>query len=320
MTIDVEELKSKVFYEKYRPTDFKSILLPQKLRTAITKYINSKEIPCLLLHSNSPGVGKTSLSFIICKELNAEYLYINTSLDNGIDVLRSMIQNFATSVSLDPNSESRTRIVIMDEFDGASNNLQDALRASIEEFTESCRFILTCNNLNKISKAIRSRCSKINFDFKEEKTKIEMEKKIFFKLEEVLKLENIQYDKDTLFKLVLKYYPDMRSMYNILQDFADSNNNIITPEILNFKPIGDELITMILAKEFRKSREYVIKSSFNYSDLYRFLYDKLIPRLEKIQMLAVIPIISEFMWRESQGVLDSEINFAHCLINIMQNL
>jgi len=318
MTIDVSEFKNKIWYEKYRPSTMKEMLLPKSIKTKITKYINDKETPCLLFHSSSYGVGKTSLAYVICEEIGADYIYVNCSLDNGIDLLRSKVEMFATTLSF----TGKPKIVIMDEFgSNASKSLQDALKANIENYTESCRFIFTSNNLNKIDGGIRSRCKIIDFDYyKDDKIKDEMMKKMFLKLEKVLQLENVDCEREILYKVIQKNFPDMRKLYNLLESFAESNNNIITNDIFSFQVIDEELIDLIMTKKLTKVREYIIKSSFNYSDVYRFLFDKYVPRFDMLKVVEIIPIISEFMWRESQGVLDSEINFTHCVIKLMEKL
>jgi len=316
--LNVNEIKSKILYEKYRPQTLKDIILPAKIKTSMTKYISEGEIPCLLFYSASPGVGKTSLAHILCNEIGADYLYINTSLDNGIDVLRSRIDKFATCMSM----TGKPKIVILDEL-GSNNNraLQEGLKAAIENFTDSCRFIITSNSFNKILPYIRSRCTLFDFDFKDGTIKSEMIKKIWKRFDKILTAEQIECDPKLLLQIIEKHYPDMRYLFNLIQDFTDQNGKLITNEILKFSMIDDTLIDLILNKKFTKARELVIQSSYNYSDLYRFFYDKLIPRMpDKAVGANAIMIISEFMWRESQGVMDSEINFAHCILNIMQLL
>lgn len=310
------ELKSSVLYEKFRPQTMSEIILPLKIKRSMNKYINAGEIPCLLFYSSSPGVGKTSLAHIICREINAEYLYINTSLDNGIDVLRSRIEKFATTISL----SGKPKIVILDELGSSYNRaLQEGLKAAIENYTESCRFIITSNSLNKVIPYLQSRCQTFNFDFKDEKIKNEMLKKILKRFNKILKQEKIDCEPELLWKLINKHYPDMRKTFNIIQDFSDQNSKVITDEILNFSTIDDELINLILNKKFTKAREMVIKGSYNYSDLYRFLYDRLVSKMpNKVLGANAIMVISEFMWRESQGVMDSEINFAHCMLKLIQ--
>lgn len=317
MSINIEEMQSKILYEKYRPSTMEEILLPKALKASITKYISTGEIPSLLLYSKSPGVGKTSLSFIICKALDCDYLYINCSEENGIDILRNKIQKFATSISMN----GKPKVVILDEFGGATRQLQDGLKAAIESFTNTCRFIFTSNSLTSIIPYIKSRCTVINFDFKDEKNKIEMLKKIYLKFSKILKIEGIECEEKLLYNFIEKFYPDMRIMLNIIQDFANTNNNVITSDILSASIVDNEILDLILNKQFTKCRELVIKGSYNYIDLYRFLYDKLVPKLEdKMKQVNIIMIISEFMWRESFGVMDSEINFAHCLFKIIQTL
>lgn len=314
--IDVNKIKSGIWYERYRPMTMEEILLPKAVKQAITKYINAEEIPHLLFYSSSPGVGKTSLCRIICNAIGAEYLEINASLYDSVDMLRSTVERFANSMALN----DKLKIVILDEFgSGSSKKFQEGLKAFIETYQGNCRFIFTSNSNSSVLEYIKSRCQSINFDFKDEKVKVEMIKKIFLRLQKVFKKEGVECDDKILYEFVKLYFPDMRKMYGIIQSFIDQNGAVITKDILSFSLIDDILLEYIMNKNFTKSRELVIKGSYNYNELYRYLYDKLVPKFtDKLKQCESICIISEFMWRESQGVNDSEINFAHCLMKIIQ--
>ena len=131
----VEENKSKskncyLWTEKYRSGTVKQMILPASMKSMVTKWVNSSEIPNIMLYSASPGSGKTTFAKAVLNDVGYDYLYINTSSENGIDVLRSKIESFASCMSFD----GRPKAVILDEFDGASEALQRALRAFIEEF------------------------------------------------------------------------------------------------------------------------------------------------------------------------------------------
>ena len=315
---EIKENKSKrlnytLWVEKYRPASVKDIILPTALRRLFNKYIEAKEIPNLLLASVKPGVGKTTLAKAISNDIDADYLYINCSLENGIDVLRNRIEKFATSISMNGNK----KIVIGDEFDGTSLQFQSALRGFIEQFHESCRFILTCNYLSKIIKPIRdSRITLIDFNMADKKTQEEMIPRISKRLEGICKLEKVEYLPETITEIVTKCYPDMRRMINLLQRFS-KQNGIINNDIFNHYIISEELISLILKKQFSKARSFIIQSAYAFEELYRSLYDNLIPKLPKDKQANAIIVIAEYMNNESRGCLDSEINFAACMLEIM---
>jgi hypothetical protein len=132
----------------------------------------------------------------------------------------------------------------------------------------------------------------------------------------ILKTEKIEHSVEIIEKLANTFYPDIRKMIGVLQHYT-KQNGIINNDIFNSQFISDELIDLIIAKKFRQAREFVIASNYNFAELYRFLYDKYLPKIEKTKYAQSLTIISEFMWRQSQGVLDPEINFAHCMIELM---
>ena len=306
--------------EKYRPEDIRSTILPKTNKMYFNKLVKDKEFQSLLLFSSNAGVGKTTVAKALCKEIGADYIYINTSKENGIDTLRSKIDKFATSMSLSGGK----KVVILDEFDGATINLQQALRASIEEFHSTCRFIFTCNYITKIIEPIKSRCQVIDFNFTDIKQVKEMKPKIVNRLNKILQVEKVPCEKEILEKVVDSHYPDIRKMISLLQQYSKQTtsdvypNGIIDEEIFNCEVISDELVDLIINKKFRKAREFVISMSYNYSELYRFLYNVLVPKLTPASKQGqAIQVISEFMWRQSQGVIDEEINFAHCMIELM---
>lgn len=317
-----KEFISTIWVEKYRPKKIDGIILPRKLKTFFSKLIKDKDVPNLLFYSSSPGVGKTTVARVLADQSGADSIYINTSKENGIDTLRTKIDNFATCVSLTGN----IKVVILDEFDGATNSLQQAMRASIEEFHKTCRFIFTCNYISKIIEPIQSRCQVVDFNFMSKESSEQMKPMIVNRLKLILskKGENVSFEENVIEKLVEIYYPDMRKMIGLLQQYSKQTISEIYPKgnidsgIFNCELISDELIDLIMNKKFHKAREHIISMNYNYSELYRFLYDSFVPKIEPPQKRSqAIPIISEFMWRQSQGVLDPEINFAHCLIDLI---
>ena len=156
-----------VWTEKYRPKTIDDVILPKRLKDPLSDFVKSGEIQNLIFVGKS-GIGKTTVAHALANELGADVLFINASLENGIDVLRSKIAQFASTISL----TGAGKIVILDEADGLNpSSFQPALRGFIEEFSSNCRFILTCNYIQKLIVPIQSRCKVINFNIvdKEEK-------------------------------------------------------------------------------------------------------------------------------------------------------
>jgi replication factor C small subunit len=304
-----ENLEIDIWTEKYRPKSIKNVVLPTKLRNYFGKIIETKTIPNMLFYSSSPGSGKSSCAKALCRDLGVNYLYINTSLERGIDVLRDTIQSYATTLSVDGG----LKIAILDEFDGANDILQKALRASIEEFSETCRFILTCNNLSRIIEPIRSRCELVDFNFNDETTKNELKVKISKRLSSILNNEKIKFDEHVIGKIVESYYPDIRHMIKLCQQYS-TMNGIISEDIFNFQKIENELVDLILSKKILSVKKYITDKGYSYNTLYRFLFDNLVPKMQK-KSQAIITI-AQYM-HESPESLDPEITFVACLLELM---
>jgi DNA polymerase III delta prime subunit len=320
--MDVEELKENksrrmnntLFVEKFRPQTIKDIVMTISMRKFFNKCVEEKEVPNLIFHSSSPGTSKTTTALALVNDIGADHLYINTSLERGIDILRDRIEKFCSSIGMNGGK----KIVIFDEFDGATLDLMKALKASIERF-ENCRFIFIANSLNKIIKPIHSRCQIIDFSFGNPKDKEYMIPKITKRVCDICAFEKLEYNSTTIEKLVQKYFPDTRNVLNLVQKFS-KQNGIINDDIFTYAEISIDLINLILEKKFTKARELINKSGWSYSDLYRFLYTNLVDKLPKTAQAQAILLIAEYSWREAQGVLDSEINFAALMLEIISLL
>lgn len=306
-----KQLKFSLWTFKYQPQIVSHMVLPARLKTFFLNVVKEGEIPNLLLYSSSPGVGKSTIAKALCEEINAEYLYINISKDRGIDTLRSRIDKFASVMTLD----NKKKIVIMDEFDGATIELQKAMRASIEEFQDYCRFIFTCNYYTQIKDPIKSRCQEIDFNFSNEEIQKEMKPKIVQRLKGILKSEKIEFDDEIIELLVDKKYPDIRKMIQLLQDYS-KQYGIINKEILKTKKIDEEFYQLILNKKLTAARKYIIEKSYNYDEMYRELFDNLIPILPNKSKGQAILLIAEYMYRNN-FVIDKEINFTACMLEII---
>ena len=134
-----------LWVEKYRPSSVEECVLPERVKETFRGFIDSRDFPSLLL-SGSAGIGKTTVAKALCQDLDLDWFLINASSERGIDVLRNDITKFASTVSF---NDSPIKCIIMDEFDQSTPLLQTAMRAAIEDFSKTCRFIFTCNYPNK---------------------------------------------------------------------------------------------------------------------------------------------------------------------------
>jgi DNA polymerase III delta prime subunit len=305
-----------LWVEKYRPQSVGDIILPSSLKRYFNKVVKEdKQIANIILFSSNPGSGKSSLSHAICKDLDTEYLYYNTSKDNSIDLLRNNITKFATSKTLD----GKNKIVILDELGNhAISGLQDGLRADLELFHNTCRFIITTNYINRIIDPLKSRCELIDFNFTEKSIVDEMKPKIIKRLILILKNEKIEFTEEIISKIVDKYYPDIRYMIKVLQQYSKENAKI-DENILKYESVDVELFDMIINKKFSSARKYIIERNYNPEALYRSFYDEMIPKLPKEIQGQVIILTADYLYRNGQ-VLDKEINLAAYIMEIISLL
>ena len=207
--------KDFLWVEKYRPRKVEDTILPKKLKDVFTKIVQSGELPNMLF-TGTAGLGKTTVARAICDELGYDYIVINGSEEGNIDTLRGKIKRFASSVSLGGD----VKVVILDEADYLNpQSTQPALRGFIEEFSDNCRFILTCNFKNRIIEPLHSRCGVYEFNT----TKKEMQTlcaDFFVRLIHILESEQVAFNKDLLAQLIMKYAPDWRRVINECQRYS----------------------------------------------------------------------------------------------------
>ena len=300
-----------LWVEKYRPAKVEDCILPDSIKTTFLDYVARKEIPNLLL-SGSAGVGKTTIAKALCQEVGCDWLLINGSDESGIDVLRTKIKNYASSVSL----MGGRKVVIIDEADYLNpNSTQPALRGAIEEFSSNCSFIFTCNFKNRIIDPIHSRCSVI--DFKINGNKAKMAASFMKRVEWILDQEKVTYDKDVVAAVIMKHFPDNRRVLNELQRYSVSGS--IDKGILS--NIADvelgSLITALKSKDFASTRKWVTSNTDQDSSvLYRKLYDGLYDKLQANSVPQLVLILAKYQY-QTAFVADAELNIAACLVEIM---
>ena len=300
-----------LWVEKYRPKTIQDCILPDAIKSTFQEYVNRKEIPNLLL-SGSAGVGKTTIAKALCNEVGCDYIVINGSDESGIDVLRTKIKNYASSVSL----AGGRKVVIIDEADYLNpNSTQPALRGAIEEFSSNCSFIFTCNYKNRIIDPIHSRCSVV--DFKINGSKAKMAAQFFKRVEWILEQENITYSKDVVAAVITKHFPDNRRVLNELQRYSVSGT-IDSGILSNVADIQlDTLITALKSKDFGSTRKWVTANLDNDPvKIYRKLYDTLYEVLKPQSVPQLVLILAKYQY-QAAFVADHEINMVACLTEIM---
>ena len=299
--------------EKYRPKTIETCVLPPGLKKIFSKIVEQGEIPNMIL-SGTSGLGKTTIARALCNELDLDVLQVNASEESGIDTLRSKIKQFASSVSL---HSGKHKVVLLDEADYLNaQSTQPALRAFIEEFSSSCRFILTCNFKNRIIEPLHSRCSVIEFNTdKTELAKLCLE--FLSRLEIILQEEKISYNKKVIAELIMKYAPDWRRVLNECQKFSTTgeleSNVLVT---LNNKKIT-QLASYIKDKNFREMRKWIgVNSDIDSSVIIRGIYDSMYEHIEPASIPQAVIILAEYQYKAA-FVADKELNMVACLTELM---
>ena len=304
-----------LWVEKYRPKKISECILTEDLKETFTQFLKQKEIPNLLL-SGTAGTGKTTVARALCEELGADYIIINGS-DEGrqIDTLRNKIKNFASTVSL--TEDSNHKVVIIDEADYMNaDSVQPALRNFIETFYNNCRFIFTCNYINKIIPALHSRCTVIDFAIKNGQ-KVKTANAFMKRLDDILKKENVEYDKKVLAELIQKYYPDFRRTINELQRYS-VRGKIDSGILFSLSEANTkELVATLKEKRFNDMRKWVVQNlDKEASFLFKTIYDVLYTALDSKSIPQAILILAGYQYK-SAFVADQEINMVACLTEIM---
>lgn len=240
--------------------------------------------------------------------MDAEYIYINASSENSIDVIRNQISEFAQTMSFTGSK----KIVILDEADGLTPQFQKALRAFMEEFQSNCRFILTCNYIAKIIPALRQGRT-MEFDFNMAKFKDELVPKITTRIEGILKFEKIEYDKEILPQVVTAFFPSVRQIIATLQQYAETHGKI-DAGILTHKDVGDSLATMVMEKhKLSDIRSFIEQQGMSYTDVFHTLFETFVPKCTK--KANAITTLAEYEYRCGFST-DPTLQIAACIIEL----
>jgi len=303
-----------LWVEKYRPKTIEDCILPENIKKTFKDFLNKGEVPNLLL-SGPAGCGKTTVAKALCAELGVDVYVINGS-DEGrfLDTVRNNAKNFASTVSL--SSDSKHKVIIIDEADNTTPDVQLLLRASIEEFSRNCRFIFTCNYKNKIIEPLHSRCAVVEFGIKG-KQKQEIAGQFFKRLISILDDERIEADKKVLAELINKHFPDWRRVLNECQRYS-VGGKIDTGILAHFSDVKvNDLVKTLKEKDFPQVRKWCVDNLDNDpAVLLRRIYDSLYISLVPSTIPAAVLILAKYQYQIA-FVADQEINLLACLTEIM---
>ena len=301
-----------LWVEEYRPKNIDSCILPQSLKSTFLEFIKEGHVPNLIL-SGGPGIGKTTVAKAMLGEIGCTHMMINGSEESGIDVLRTKIKNFASTVSLDGGR----KYIILDEADYLNpQSTQPALRGFMEEFHRNCGYILTCNYKNKLIEPLHSRCSVVDFiipNLEKPKLADDFMKRVFTILNE----QGISYDKRVIVEIIYKHFPDWRRVLNELQRYSASGT-IDAGILVNIAEVNiRELMQAMKNKEFTNVRKWVVNNLDNDSvRILRYVYDNLYNYVDGSSIPHIVVILGEYQYKAA-FVADQEINMLACLTEIM---
>lgn len=288
------------------------------MREAFAKIVEAQNISNYLFESTRPGTGKTTCARALANELGADVLFINASEVGSVDTLRNDVKSFASTVSL----TGSLKIVILDEFDNVSDSFQKAFRGFIEEYSNNCRFILTCNYANNVIEPIRSRIKRITFSIPEAE-RIDIMKQMTKRCMDILAKENVKVESARIIgELVKKNYPDNRQTMIDLQHYASNSNGVIDEGILGVLKVDDsvsELIAAIQTKNFKVVNGMAPRFAADYSNFIRTLYDKSFSLVQSSSIPTMIEIIGENQKYATQ-VPDLEIHIRYLCVLLMAEI
>lgn len=228
--------------EKLRPKDLKHMILPKRIKSSFEGGLQQN-----VLLSGSPGSGKTSMAKILMR--NNPHIFINVSDESSVDTIRTKINDFCSTVSI-MDGENHTKIVVLDEFDGASEQFYKALRGTIEKYAKGTRFVATCNYLNKIPEAIRSRFELYDFDPIDKNEESDIQTQWKERVSKILGALGINHSDENLELFTKKYFPDMRSALNTIQRWnIDGVTDLTEQKIKEVLWNHEEIFDLIFSKQ-----------------------------------------------------------------------
>jgi len=300
-----------IWNEKYRPTSLDTYIGNEHLKSKVSIFIETNDPPHLLFYGRA-GTGKTTLSKIITKSIDCEYLYINASDENSVDTVRDKVKGFASTLGF-----QSLKVIILDECDYITPNAQAALRNLMETFSRHCRFILTCNYVERIIEPIQSRCQSFQIV-------PPSKKEVAIHLSDILTKENVKFEVDDIATIINGAYPDIRKVINTSQrQVVDGILRMDAREVIlnDYKLQILEVLKSSKSKKetFSEIRQILADAKVtDFADFFRLLYDE-VDNYGSGHIAEIILLIAKYEQSDSQ-VVDKEINAMAMLIEILQEI
>jgi len=303
--------KQFIWAEKYRPQTVEDVILPGDVKEKFLGYIKEGRFPHILLSSVNPGLGKTSITNAIIKDLDADVMWINGSGNAGIDAFRGRVKDFISSVSIDDSP----KIVVIDEADGISGDGQKNLRGLIEEFSQHSTFIMTCNYKEKIMEPLRNRFIHFDFDALYNKNKKEIGLQIFNRLQFILTNEEVHFEPKDLTPIVQNMYPSVRKMVLALQQSVQDGKLVVDENSINAATRYTELLGLIKSKNFGEVRKK-LQNIDDPASFYTYVFKHIDEWFKEDSHPTVIIITAKYQDMDSRA-RDKVINSAAYCVELM---
>jgi len=308
-------IKHTLWCERYRPQTVQDCVLPDRLKVPFHEYVTQKNIPSLML-AGGPGVGKTTIAKAMCNEIGCDYLMINGSDESGIDVFRTKIKQYASSMSLN----GMRKVIIIDEADYLNpTSTQPALRNAMEEFASNCSFIFTCNYKNRIIEPLHSRCAVIDFTLRGPE-KAKMASQFFKRIQSILDAEEVQYEPSVVAEFVQKHFPDFRRILNELQrysKFGKIDESLLTQLNANIKI--DTIIEYIKKKDYTSLRKWVGSNDVDPSVIFHEIFDSLTDIIIPSSIPNAVVLMADYQYKHA-FVADPQINLMAFFLEMMNGV
>jgi replication factor C small subunit len=315
--LKVIDTKHYIWAEKYRPQTIDDLIIPESIKKQLHTWIADGQIPNLGIWGNTPGLGKTSMTNALTKEIGASILWINASKDGGVETFRGKIANFASSVSMD----GRPKIVVLDEADNLTsvvNGAQYAVRGDIETYAKNCRFILTGNYKERVIKPVQNRLSNFDFDEIFAKHKKELGVAIYQRLTWILENEKVEYDKADIQKIIKNFYPSIREMTMFMQKSVIDSKLVLDSKYIEIDKLKEDIMDSIKEKNF-KTMLKLTNDLTDPSSLFTYIYKHMEELFPEASIPHVILLLSTYMDLASRA-RDEHINIAAFCTKMMMDM
>jgi len=301
-----------LWVEKYRPQTISDCVLPENLKVTFQKIVDGGELPNMLF-TGTAGLGKTTVAKALCNELSLDWIIINASESGNIDTLRTKIKQFASTVSL----QGGYKVVILDEADYLNaQSTQPALRGFIEEFSNNCRFILTCNFKNRIIEPLHSRCGVYEFNTTK-KDLAQLAAQFMKRMQFILEDEGVSYDQMAVADMIMKHAPDWRRVINECQRQSIGGSLMVSSTIVDNY---DDLFNHLKSKDFKKMRSWVAQNvDSDASAIFRAMYDRMNVKVRSESIPQLVLILADYSYKNA-FVADHELNIVACMTEIIANV